>query len=306
MQLNGAFLKQLIKIAGENNILINEPMSRHTTFKIGGPADALITPENENQLIELLRLCATNGVPVTIIGNGSNLLVSDYGIDGVVIETTTLKHIIIEGTKLTALCGARLAVVAMQASQQELSGLEFAAGIPGTVGGAVYMNAGAYDGQMKDVVETVRTCDYWGNIIEHSRGEHGFDYRHSRYMEGEHIILSAVMHLKKGNAADIKEKMRDLAARRRNKQPLDMPSAGSAFKRPPGQFAAKLIQEAELKGFSVGGAQVSEKHCGFIINSGEATCKDVIELINEIKDRVYKNSGIYIEQEIKLIGRGSY
>ncbi|MBR2973461.1 MAG: UDP-N-acetylmuramate dehydrogenase [Clostridia bacterium] len=295
-------IQKIISLAGETNVKLNEPMHKHTTFKIGGPADIFVTPETKEALLELIGFCKTENIPVTVVGNGSNMLVSDDGIDGVVICTEKINYVNLEKDVITSGAGAFLAVVANTAARESLSGLEFAAGIPGTVGGGTFMNAGAYGGELKDVIETVTALDSDGNVKVFKSAECGFGYRTSIF-GGGYVILEVTFRLKKGNKEEILDTMKDLSQRRRDKQPLEYPSAGSTFKRPEGYFAGKLIEDANLKGYTIGGAQVSEKHSGFVINKGGATAQDVLELVEHIKKQVKEQSGVDLQEEIKLIGR---
>lgn len=283
----------------------NELMSEHTTFKIGGPADIFIEPKTEEEAEKAVSICRANNVPITVIGNGSNLLVSDDGIEGAVIcFGREFSEITVEGTEIYAQSGALLSHVCIAAGENDLEGLEFAFGIPGAVGGAVFMNAGAYDGEVKDVITSIRVLEADGSIIDIPAADAGFSYRMSRFQsEPERIILGAKFSLKKGNGEAIREKMREISQKRKSKQPLEYPSAGSAFKRPKGYFAAALIDSCGLKGASVGGAQVSEKHAGFIINRGGATARDVLGLIELVKDRVYAEKEVILTPEIRKLGR---
>lgn len=291
------------QILGAENVLIDEPMSKHTSFKIGGNADFLLTPETEEQLKAVLMAAKENGLPTFIMGNGSNLLVGDKGIRGAVISLCKKMNMIeVKGEKIYAGCGALLSRTSAEALKVELEGLEFASGIPGTVGGGIYMNAGAYGSEMKDVVESVRYMDNEGNISEIGVDLCKFGYRKSVFAENGYIILGATFKLKKGSHDEIRKKINDFTNRRVTKQPIERPSAGSVFKRPEGYFAGTLIDEAGLKGYSVGGAEVSEKHAGFIINKGDATAKDVLELIEHIQEVVYKKNGVRLETEVKLVG----
>lgn len=285
-----------------DKIKINEPMAGHTTFKTGGPADIMLLPESAEEITEAIKICKSNSLPCILIGNGSNLLVRDKGIRGVVIKLGKgFSRIEVKNCRVRAQAGALLSTVANAAYRASLKGMEFAAGIPGSIGGAVCMNAGAYGGEMKDIIKEVTVFD--GEKIKTiSNNEAEFEYRNSRIMKEKMTVLEAVMELEKGETEEIKALMDELAARRREKQPLDKPSAGSTFKRPEGHFAGKLIEEAGLRGFSIGGAQVSEKHCGFVVNRGGATSRDILELIDEIKGRVYENSGVMLECEVRLIG----
>lgn len=283
-------------------IRLDEPMSSHTTFKTGGKADIMLLPASAEAVKGAIDICNKNNIRYCIIGNGSNLLVRDKGIRGVVIKLgRDFSAISVSGSEITAQAGALLSAVAARALREELTGMEFAGGIPGTLGGGVCMNAGAYGGELKDIIKAVRVL-YNGDILTLSCAEADFAYRTSRIMREGMIVLEAVICLKKGSYADIKALMDDFSQRRRDKQPLEKPSAGSTFKRPQGDFAGRLIEQAGLRGFSIGGAQVSEKHCGFVVNKGGATSSDILELIDEVKDRVYKNSGVMLEPEVRIIG----
>ena len=296
------FLEQLAEILPEKNIYINEPMNKHTTFRIGGSADVLVTP-GVSETAEVLRLCKNHDIPVTIIGNGSNLLVGDQGIRGVVIEFgRPAEEIAIQGEQMHVTAGTMLSKAANEAAANGLSGLEFAAGIPGTVGGAVVMNAGAYGGEMKDVIRTVTVLTKEGEKQTLTLEELDLGYRHSCIPENNYIVLSAELRLQKADTEQIRTVMADLRERRVTKQPLEYPSAGSTFKRPEGYFAGKLIQDAGLRGYQVGGAQVSEKHCGFVINKGDATARDVRQLITDVQKKVYEEFHVQIEPEVKMIG----
>lgn len=296
------FLEQLAEILPEKNIYINEPMNKHTTFRIGGSADVLVTP-GVSETAEVLRLCKNHDIPVTIIGNGSNLLVGDQGIRGVVIEFgRPAEEIVIQGEQMHVTAGTMLSKAANEAAANGLSGLEFAAGIPGTVGGAVVMNAGAYGGEMKDVIRTVTVLTKEGEKQTLTLEDLDLGYRHSCIPENNYIVLSAELSLQKADTEQIRTVMADLRERRVTKQPLEYPSAGSTFKRPEGYFAGKLIQDAGLRGYQVGGAQVSEKHCGFVINKGDATARDVRQLITDVQKKVYEEFHVQIEPEVKMIG----
>ena len=307
-------LKQQLQ-AEEIRFAENEPLSAHCTFKIGGPADVFAQPETEEQLCRVIALCKACGVKYYLLGNGSNILFEDAGYRGVVVDTTALKMgigflenvshpgaepgavfdavIAGAGLKLSALCKAAL--------DSSLTGLEFAYGIPGTVGGAVYMNAGAYGGEMKDVLTTVRYLAAEGEVREVPAAELDLRYRHSIFEENGGCILSAQFHLQPGNAADIRAKMDELMAKRVEKQPLDKPSAGSTFKRPAGAFAAALIDQCGLRGYRHGGAAVSDKHCGFVVNLGGATCADVLVLCDEVRAIVKEKTGYDLEKEIRVV-----
>lgn len=279
-----------------------EPMERHTTFRIGGPAEYYAKPRRE-ELASLVRLAGQAGIPVTIVGHGSNLLVGDGGIRGLVVEIgEAMSEVRIEGQTLVASAGAMLAGIAQKAAQAALSGLEFAAGIPGNLGGAVVMNAGAYGGEMRDVVERVTVLDWDGNTHCLSREELDFGYRHSCIPGRHYIVVEAQLKLQPGDREEIRARMAQLGRQRTEKQPLEYPSAGSTFKRPQGYFAGKLIMDAGLRGYTVGGAQVSEKHCGFVVNRGGAKAADVRQLMCDVADRVEESFGVRLEPEVKLIG----
>ncbi|MBO5610254.1 MAG: UDP-N-acetylmuramate dehydrogenase [Eubacterium sp.] len=283
-------------------LLKNEPMSKHTTFKTGGCADTFYRIFDFDGLSEVLDILNKNGEKPLIIGNGSNLLVSDMGPGVPVIEIGEgMSEVICDGDMIEAQAGARLSKVSRVALENSLTGMEFASGIPGTIGGALYMNAGAYGGEMKDVVESVKVLMN-GEIIELKGDEMDFGYRHSRAMQDEMIFLSTKLRLKSGDKTKIEETMNDFNQRRRDKQPLEYPSAGSTFKRPEGYFAGKLIMDSGLAGESFGGAMVSPKHCGFVINTGGATSTDVYELIKRVQNVVYEKFGVRLETEVKLIG----
>ncbi len=301
--LSNAFINEILAIQSEN-IHQNFPMSECTSFKIGGPADLLIKPKDQEALGKLISLCKREGVPFFMIGAGSNLLVSDNGIDGVVCRLgSEFDTIRIEGDTITAGAAVSLAALAKTAQRAGLSGLEFASGIPGSLGGAVFMNAGAYGGEMKDVVQKTEYMDENGALKTLVGDAHDFSYRHSAYSENGGYILSVTMRLAPKDPDEILATMRDLNARRKEKQPLDKPSAGSTFKRPEGYFAAKLIEDAGLKGTCVGGACVSEKHAGFLVNNGGATFCDVTTLMKKVQDTVSEKFGVSLEPEVKLIGR---
>ena len=296
-------IEKLQKLLGEAKVLVKEPMASHTTFKIGGPADYFVKPETVEELAAVLKLCKEEEVPYFILGNGSNLLVGDKGFRGVVIQLyKNFDGMTIEGTTVTAKAGAMLVRVAKESGKAGLTGLEFASGIPGTIGGAMVMNAGAYGGEMKDVVTSVTVLAKDGEIKKLSGEEMNFRYRGSVVEDEDYIVLEAVMELKEGNLEEIQARMAELTLQRKTKQPIEFPSAGSTFKRPEGYFAGKLIQDAGLRGFQVGGAQVSEKHCGFVINAGGATAADVMSLMQQVSDKVNEEFGVTLEPEVKRIG----
>lgn len=287
-----------------NRFRLDEPMKLHTTFKIGGPADCLIFPASMEETEKVLALVNEYKLPLTILGNGSNVLVQDKGIRGVVVKfarpMAKIRH---EGTRIIAGAGALLKDVSEAAAQSSLTGLEFACGIPGSIGGAIFMNAGAYDGEMKNVADTVRTVDREGRIHTYSRDELDLGYRHSRFQDNGEAIVEVELCLEPGDSKAIRAKMDDFTQRRESKQPLEMPSAGSTFKRPKGYFAGTLIQETGLKGLQVGGAQVSTKHAGFVVNAtGNATAADVRGLIHEVQQRVYEKHGVMLHPEVRIIG----
>ncbi len=280
----------------------NEPMKKHTSFEIGGPADLFAVPQTEEAFIELIREMDSKSIPFLVLGKGSNLLIRDGGIRGVVVSTEKLKGIERDGDRITAKAGNSLREISDAAIDAELSGFEFASGIPGTLGGGVRMNAGAYDGEMKDVVESVRLLDPEGNVVELESPDLHFAYRHSLLQEKPYYLLSATLRLTPGEKDEIRAKVEDLDERRSSKQPLEYPSAGSTFRRPKGYFAGKLIQDAGMQGKKVGGAQVSEKHAGFVINAGGATAKDVLDLIHEVQKQIKDQFGVDIETEVIPIG----
>ena len=282
----------------------NAPMKKYTSFKCGGNASLLITPDSYDSLQKIIYYCYAKNVKPLIIGNGSNLLVTDNGIDNVVIKigSKMSKIELIDDTTIFCEAGASLKSLCMFALENSLSGLEFAYGIPGTLGGAAYMNAGAYGGEMKDVLFSCKHIDADGNIGELSQDELDLRYRGSAYTDNGFTIVSAIMKLKKAEMTDIKAAMDDKLQRRKDKQPLEYPSAGSTFKRPEGYFAGSLIEESGLKGYTVGGAQVSEKHAGFVINKNKATATDVITLIKDVQKIVFEKHGVMLETEVKIIG----
>lgn len=300
--MNDQFLTELQNVMGGSGIFMEEPMKKHTTFRVGGPADVLVQPD-ETALAAILALCRQYHVSYSFIGNGSNLLVGDKGIRGVVIEMTDpMGNIEVDGTKITAQAGAMLSKIANTAASNGLGGMEFAAGIPGSVGGAVVMNAGAYGGEMKDIIEKVYVLDENGAQLELDRDALDLGYRHSCIPEKKYIVTKVVLELVPRNEAEIRSKMKDLNEKRAEKQPLQYPSAGSTFKRPEGYFAGKLIMDAGLRGYQVGGAQVSEKHCGFVINKGDATAADICQLMQDVSDKVQAQFGVVLEPEVKMIG----
>ena len=300
--MNDQFLTELQNVMGGSGIFMEEPMKKHTTFRVGGPADVLVQPD-ETALEAILALCRQYHVSYSFIGNGSNLLVGDKGIRGVVIEMTDpMGNIEVQGTRITAQAGAMLSKIANTAASNGLGGMEFAAGIPGSVGGAVVMNAGAYGGEMKDIIERVYVLDENGAQLELDRDALDLGYRHSCIPDKKYIVTKVVLELVPRDEAEIRSEMKELNEKRAEKQPLQYPSAGSTFKRPEGYFAGKLIMDAGLRGYQVGGAQVSEKHCGFVINKGDATAADICQLMRDVSDKVQAQFGVVLEPEVKMIG----
>lgn len=285
----------------DSDIYFNEPMKNHTTFKIGGPADVFMVAKNYTALKNAITLCNKNEMPFHVIGAGSNLLVADKGVRGVVIKYSS-NSALCSGNIITAYAGISLAALSKFALSNSLSGLEFASGIPGLLGGAVYMNAGAYGGEMKDIVTETQYLDKNGELHVMTGDQHLFGYRHSAYSSGDKFIVLAKLNLSFCDKKQISAAMSELLKKRNEKQPLNYPSAGSTFKRPEGYFAAKLIDDAGLKGFTVGGARVSEKHSGFVINTGGATASDVLSLVDHIKNTVLSKFNVELNCEIKMIG----
>ena len=296
--MNSEIIKKFCDLLGEERVFTGEAMSRHTTFKIGGPADYFLMPDKGTDVGRIVKICKESAIPYFILGNGSNLLVGDGGYRGAVIQIyKNMSAVTVEGTEITVQAGALLSSVAAA-----LTGFEFAGGIPGTMGGAVVMNAGAYGGEMKDVLTEVTVMDEEGEIITLPADKLELGYRTSIIKTAGYIVLEAKLQLKEGNPEVIRETMKDLTIRRTTKQPLEYPSAGSTFKRPEGYFAGKLIMDSGLAGYQVGGAQVSEKHCGFVINAGGATARDVRTLMDNVRDIVYKKYGVTLEPEVKFLG----
>jgi len=292
----------LAGLVPEENILVNEPMKKHTTFRIGGEAACYVKIENAEQLAAVRCFLQTENVPIQVLGNGSNLLFSDEGFAGVVLEICDkMNEIRAEGSKMIVQAGALMSKVARAAYENGLTGFEFAAGIPGTIGGGTVMNAGAYGGELKQVIASVKMLDEDGGIVELSNEEMEFGYRTSIVKKRPYIVVEVTLQLQPGNQKDILAVMEELAFRRRDKQPLEFPSAGSTFKRPEGYFAGELIMKAGLRGYRVGGAQVSEKHCGFVINVGDATAEDVLQLMEHVKNTVKAAFGVELEPEVIVI-----
>lgn len=287
----------------QERVKIDEPLSLHTTFKIGGPADFLVLPANMQEVAAVLTIAEQNNLPVTVLGNGSNVLVLDKGIRGLVLKIGEhMNSIRRNDTTVFAQSGALLSDIAKFAGENALTGFEFAVGIPGSIGGAVFMNAGAYDGEIRNVILAVNSVSLKGEVRRFLREDLEFGYRHSIFQDNHHIICEVEIGLAAGNQSEIEAKMFDLTDRRESKQPLEMPSAGSTFKRPPGFFAGTLIEQSGLKGFTLGGAQVSEKHAGFIVNAGGATAQDVLNLIKEVQRRVFDKFGVMLQPEVRIMG----
>ncbi len=295
--------EELCGILGKENVFTEEPMSRHTTFRVGGPADFFVTPEEEGQIQKAVSAFKNAGVPFYILGNGSNLLVGDRGYRGGIIQLfKKMNQIAIQDSMIHARAGALLSKIAAEAQGRGLAGFEFASGIPGTLGGAVMMNAGAYGGEMKQVLTGARILKASGKVEEVPVEAMELGYRSSIFSKTGDIILSADIRLAAGDPEQIQRRMDELKARRTAKQPLEYPSAGSTFKRPEGYFAGKLIEDAGLRGYRVGGAQVSEKHCGFVINKEHAAAKDILSLLEQVSDKVYAQFGVRLEPEVKMLG----
>lgn len=299
--MNYASLEKLCRDLGMKYSL-NEPLSSHTSMKIGGTCDILVQPDSEDDLAKTAAMCKAESIPFFVLGKGSNVLVSGEGYRGcIILLSQEFSAVEVNSGEITAQAGASLKSVCMAALENELTGLEFAYGIPGSVGGALYMNAGAYGGEMKDVVKSCRYIDENCEIREMNAQDMQLSYRHSFFSGKKCVILSVTMELKKGDKAEIKAKMDDLMGRRKDKQPLEFPSCGSTFKRPEGYFAAALIEECGLKGYTVGGAQVSEKHSGFVINRGGASFDDVMAVVQHVKDTVKEQKGVELECEMLIL-----
>ena len=296
-------INELKQALPQESVLLDEPMAKHTTFKIGGPADCFVMPSTIDEAVTVIKTIHKYNVPLTMIGNGSNLLVMDKGIRGVVVNLNErFAQIRQEGNTVYAQCGALMADVSKFAGSCSLTGLEFAVGIPGSIGGCIFMNAGAYDGEIKNAVKSVTAVDKSGNLVHYTKEEAQFGYRHSIFQDNGDLILEVELELAFGDKGAIEAKMADLTARREAKQPLELPSAGSTFKRPPGYFAGTLIDQTGLKGLTVGGAQVSIKHAGFVVNIGGATAQNVLDLIAQVQQRVYEKHGVKLYPEVKMIG----
>lgn len=292
------------EIFADKNVKFDFLIKEYTNFKVGGVCDVVSFPKSPWEVIDLLKIAKKHDIPTTVLGNLTNLIVRDGGIEGLVILLReNYADIKVEGDEVTASAGATLQKTANIARDHSLAGMEFAHGIPGSVGGGITMNAGAYDGELKDIVKSVTAINSDFEIREFSNEEMKFRYRNSLVQDENLVVLSATFKLKRGNKEEINEKMQDLMARRKAKQPLEYPSAGSTFKRPEGYFAGKLIQDAGLKGLTHGGAQISKKHSGFVINIGGATAKDIVELIETVQKIIHDKFGVEIEREVKIIGR---
>lgn len=301
--MNQEIKKMFCELLGRDHVLNDEPMKQHTTFKIGGPADYFLVPETGEEVGEIIKICRKTDTPYFILGNGSNLLVGDGGYRGAVIQVyRNMSAVTVEGTTIIAQAGALLSAVAAAAKNASLTGFEFAGGIPGTVGGAAVMNAGAYGGEMKDVLVEVTVMDAEGKIFAIPAEKLELGYRTSVIKKAGYIVLEAKIRLKEGDQEAIRERMKELTIQRTTKQPLEYPSAGSTFKRPEGYFAGKLVMDSGLRGYQVGGARISEKHCGFVINAGDATAKDVRTLMDNVRDIVYEKYGVTLEPEVKFLG----
>lgn len=297
------FYDQLIHTLDKDRVLLKELMSKHTTFRVGGAADYFVMPKTAAEVEAVISICRRSKTPYYVLGNGSNLLVGDKGYRGVIIQIgKEMSSIIIEETVLRVQAGALLSRIAKEAADHSLTGMEFAAGIPGTLGGAVVMNAGAYGGEMKDILQEVTVLNGEGQVMVLSNEELELGYRTSVVARKGYIVLEAVIRLENGDKEEIRSYMDELRNKRVSKQPLEYPSAGSTFKRPEGYFAGKLIQDTGLCGFQVGGAQVSEKHCGFVINKGNATAADIISLMRQVSEKVNEKFGVTLEPEVKRLG----
>lgn len=298
-----SFVSQLSAVMPAAQLLLDEPMSEHTTFAVGGPADILVLPKSVKDMSLAIRAARALELPITVLGGGSNVLVRDGGIRGVVIQLNQMTKVLsCNENKILASAGFMLKDVCQFAQEHALTGMEFACGIPGTLGGAVFMNAGAYGGEMSHVVSRVRTVNSTGGVHTYNAPNLGFAYRQSRFQKSQEFVVEIELLLRSGNKADIQSEMDELMQKRRSKQPLDLPSAGSTFKRPPGHFAGTLIDQTGLKGLSCGDAQVSTKHAGFVVNTGHASAQDVLDVIHEVQRRVEKAHGVHLEPEVRIIG----
>lgn len=294
--------EKLIEITPKKNVMVNEHLNEHTYTRLGGKADFYVTPETYEQVQDVVKFANEKNLPFTMLGNGSNLIVKDGGIRGIVLNLKQLASIEITNTTVVAQSGARIIDTSRAALAKNLTGLEFACGIPGSVGGALFMNAGAYGGEIKDVLESTIVVDRQGDLLELSADQLDLAYRTSNIPDNGYIVLEATFSMKKGNYDEIKAIMDDLTFKRESKQPLEYPSCGSVFKRPPGYFAGKLIQDSNLQGKQIGGAQVSLKHAGFIVNVDKSSAKEYIDLIHFVQDTVREKFGVGLEREVKIIG----
>ena len=301
--MNQKVIEKFWNLLGKDRVLVDEPMKRHTTFRIGGPADFFLLPSTVDEVRGILEICREEELPYFILGNGSNLLVSDKGYRGVIIQLyRNFSNISVEGNEICASSGALLSQIAAAARNASLTGFEFAGGIPGTLGGAVFMNAGAYGGELKDVLKEAVVMTEQGEILTLPVEKLDMGYRTSRIKKASYLVLEARLVLEQGDMDKIRDITKDLTEKRVSKQPLEYPSAGSTFKRPEGYFAGKLIMDAGLRGYQVGDAQVSEKHCGFVINKGNATAADVLTLIENVREKVQEQFGVTLEPEVKFLG----
>lgn len=301
--MNQKVIEKFWNLLGNDRVLVDEPMKRHTTFRIGGPADFFLLPSTVDEVRGILEICREEELPYFILGNGSNLLVSDKGYRGVIIQLyRNFSNISVEGNEICASSGALLSQIAAAARNASLTGFEFAGGIPGTLGGAVFMNAGAYGGELKDVLKEAVVMTEQGEILTLPVEKLDMGYRTSRIKKAGYLVLEARLVLEQGDMDKIRDITKDLTEKRVSKQPLEYPSAGSTFKRPEGYFAGKLIMDAGLRGYQVGDAQVSEKHCGFVINKGNATAADVLTLIDNVREKVQEQFGVTLEPEVKFLG----
>ena len=301
--MNQKVIEKFWNLLGKDRVLVDEPMKRHTTFRIGGPADFFLLPSTVDEVRGILEICREEELPYFILGNGSNLLVSDKGYRGVIIQLyRNFSNISVEGNEICASSGALLSQIAAAARNASLTGFEFAGGIPGTLGGAVFMNAGAYGGELKDVLKEAVVMTEQGEILTLPVEKLDMGYRTSRIKKAGYLVLEARLVLEQGDMDKIRDITKDLTEKRVSKQPLEYPSAGSTFKRPEGYFAGKLIMDAGLRGYQVGDAQVSEKHCGFVINKGNATAADVLTLIENVREKVREQFGVTLEPEVKFLG----
>lgn len=302
MAANHHIYQKLSEIVSEKNVMVNEHLKNHMYTRLGGKADFFVTPETYGQVQNIVRLANDEKIAFTLLGNGSNLIIKDGGLRGIVLNLKKLKRITTNGTTIVAESGARIIDTSREALARSLTGLEFACGIPGTVGGALFMNAGAYGGEVKDVLQSTIVVDREGNLLTLGADELDLKYRSSNIPDNDYIVLEATFSLKHGNYDEIKAVMADLTFKRESKQPLEYPSCGSVFKRPPGYFAGKLIQDSGLQGKQIGGAQVSLKHAGFIVNKDDATAEEYIDLIHFVQDTVKGKFGVSLEREVKIIG----